>query len=213
MSAYAGSAVVLLVGQPEAALADEHHVAVRVARVGLGLDVEEAAHALAGVPPDEAHELVDGAHGGDRGQRLARGCAPAASTASASMKLAYRSAIFWASLPGAPGSRVVMMSRTASSAASRSSTNAPDHRLVAGDLGPRRPGAVHVGVQVVLHADRVVEVGEVEGGNGLVGGLRHPVDATDGASDGPVPPTRTAARSGRPPVAVRAPSRPRSCRP
>ena len=36
-------AVVRLVGQSESALADEHHVAVRVAGVGLGVDADQAA--------------------------------------------------------------------------------------------------------------------------------------------------------------------------
>ena len=60
------------------------------------------------------------------------GSAPAASTASASMKLAYRSAILAASVPGGPSARVVMMTRTASSAWSRSFMNAPVSGLSAG---------------------------------------------------------------------------------
>ena len=127
-----GQPVVRLVRQPEPALAGEHHVAVRVARVGLGVHADQPVDPAAGRTGRAAGPARHRGDRIDRGEQRGQRRGARASTASASMKLAYRSAILASSDPGAPSSSVVMMSRTASSAWSRSFMNAPASGLSAG---------------------------------------------------------------------------------
>ena len=190
--------VVLLVGQPEPALADEHHVAVRVARVGLGLEVDQPAHARGGRSrPTQPQQLRRRAR-----RRRSRPAARSAArprpprSASSSMKLAYRSAISASRCPGSPRSMVVMMSRTAASASSRSAMNDPASGLSPGSRVA--PASAPLTWRKRSSCTRTFgsKVGEVEGGHGLDGGLRHAVDATEGQPGEP--------SGGRP---QRAPSR------
>jgi hypothetical protein len=124
-------AVVRLVGQPETALGDVEEVAVRLPVVGVDVGAEEARAASALEVAEQMGQLRDRGEGVDPLQVT---LAPSASTASSSMKSAYRSPIFWAFDPGSCvlDASSSMIARTRSSERSASITNGPHAERSAG---------------------------------------------------------------------------------
>ena len=133
----------------------------------------------------------------------ASGPRPAASIASSSMKLAYRSAIL--AVVAARGSPVDAGDDVAYGGLGLVSQldECSGHRLVRRDLGIRQPAAVDVAEQVVLYPDVGVEGGEVQGGSGG-GRLSHPAMLASAASPAEEP--SPAVKPARPPKASPGPA-------
>ena len=180
-------AVVRLVGQAEAGLAEVQQIAGRV--LGVGVDVEADAAADAGLlqlPEHRGQRLGGRSAASMAASSSSSGCRPRSATVCSSMKLAYRSPMRWAR------SEVRRSSDVAADAASDDQVadlllgavvQRPERAVggaVAGHLVLGQPAAVDMAEQVVLGAGIGVDVAQVD--TRSIGFYRHPTRLPDRSS-------------------------------
>ena len=179
-----GQPVISLVGQPQAALAGEHHVAQRVAGIGLGVHPDQPVHPA----PDELTEQLGQVHRAadridrrqHRRQRLGAGGLDRVGIHEAGVQIGDL---------GRVGPRRALGQGGDDDADGFLGLVAQLHeragqRLVGRDLGGAQPRPVDVPEQVVLDADLGVEGGEVERRR-RVGRLDHPAMLVPPSSGAP----------------------------
>ena len=162
-------AVVALVGQREAALQEERHVPLRVAGVGLDVEVDDAADAVALEGADDAQERGDVGDAVDRRELLGeRGGAErgdALGVHEARVEVADLARLG----AGLEGLRLLHDRAHVLLGLLGDQVERAPAGLVLGDLGAFDPVAVDMAEEVVLRADLSAQLVECETGSGVSG--------------------------------------------